>query len=672
MPSTFNPPLNEPNNVQIPGQLGGVARGFFGSSSAGGLLRFVGDVTTRIDGDTSGVFSVTNLETQSLQRDPDLPPGSSRTWETVLLAKGPGPISMVGAGACVLTVGFTPPSNTQQKQFTATVVVLASGTTGPALLQFPIVGTVDLVGGIGVESGAFFGGGIAPGATEAISVNFTSTMQQDVTGILSYDASNPAAFSSPNTTVTIPAGGTAGVTVPVKCAAGSAPGRFDVFYRFTASNGVGDSGVQLSFQIVAGRTITVTTTLPTNLTLQPGSSTPCTLTAFDTGGVNGFNLVPAPLPAGITLNMSPPTKTFTGPSIEDSSVTTIQMVIGVGPNAPLGKLPAPLLFNWDVPLDATHAAQSGSVAFNIEVGVVSPIAVAKIKDFHRRTGADYGRLGIPIGAVTLGTDGTFQQDYQLGNIHLDDIDSDPTSITEYTVQVTLSACRCFGTQDSDGSDSTYLVITLFSVDPNFGGADVPVKTTMTAIQDNVHAGQTLFKMQTLDDVPIPVGSGLNIHVAVWDHESGNVNDIRDKIQAVIQDGVNKGAAALAGGAAADDPTVSSGTVGQITGFSIGGVKPFEILTLGIASVIANAFADDLVGEQCFNIPAENIASLADAATLRASVRTDPDLPNDVQLNWPPTFDDEKNFLFTDGHGTYKVYFLLNVAKTVFTLIPGVT
>jgi hypothetical protein len=38
-----------------------------------------------------------------------------------------------------------------------------------------------------------------------------------------------------------------------------------------------------------------------------------------------------------------------------------------------------------------------------------------------------------------------------------------------------------------------------------------------------------------------------VHLAVWDHESGNQDKIRDDINKVLQDGASKAASALAGG-----------------------------------------------------------------------------------------------------------------------------
>jgi hypothetical protein len=164
-------------------------------------------------------------------------------------------------------------------------------------------------------------------------------------------------------------------------------------------------------------------------------------------------------------------------------------------------------------------------------------------------------------------------------------------------------------------------------------------------------------------VPAFPGSGIAITISIWDHESGDADKIRDQIQKVIEDGVKKGASALAGAAAADDPSISGGTIGDITEFEVGGVKPFELLTLGISDLIAHAAADDKLGEHTFVIPAANIIDFADPAKFNASLRpTSPDLDFDVRYNWPPKLEDD--FVFTDGHGTYKAFFLVQCSQRV--------
>lgn len=282
------------------------------------------------------------------------------------------------------------------------------------------------------------------------------------------------------------------------------------------------------------------------------------------------------------------------------------------------------------------------------------IAANAVQDLHRRTGGIFGPLGVPLSSLTKAADGSYGQGYQLGSIHLTDIGAVPTAVNNYEAEVTLSAVKCFGTQDADGSDSAYAVISVVSVDPNFNGSDKLALTTRTEIQDNVHAHDVIFKGSTLGIASAFPGSGISIHVGIWDHESGNADEIRDKINSVLEDAARKGASALAGAAAANDPTVSGGTVGDITDFEVGGVKPIQLLTVGIAGAIANAVSDDLVGEHTFLVPALNVVDLADQGKFSDSIRTSPDLDSDVQFNWPPRPEDE--FLFSDGKGSYKIYF----------------
>lgn len=135
------------------------------------------------------------------------------------------------------------------------------------------------------------------------------------------------------------------------------------------------------------------------------------------------------------------------------------------------------------------------------------IAVRGIRDFHRRTGADFGKLGVPLGRMTQSANGVYIKNYQLGSIHLNDINSDPAGQTDYVADVVLSAFRCFGTQDPDGSDSTYAVISLISVDPNGQGSDALASTGRTEIINNVHEGDAIFKMRSIERVD-PVGSGI--------------------------------------------------------------------------------------------------------------------------------------------------------------------
>ena len=75
----------------------------------------------------------------------------------------------------------------------------------------------------------------------------------------------------------------------------------------------------------------------------------------------------------------------------------------------------------------------------------------------------------------------------------------------------------------------------------------------------------------------------------------------------------------------ETPRVTSGTVGDITQFEIGGIRPFDVATLGLAKLLAGLFADDLVGEHTFVISAQRVEDLADPTKFNASLKRSNDL-----------------------------------------------
>jgi hypothetical protein len=125
------------------------------------------------------------------------------------------------------------------------------------------------------------------------------------------------------------------------------------------------------------------------------------------------------------------------------------------------------------------------------------IATFKIHDLYRRTGGKFGPLGISLESPAREADGSYNADYQLGKITLTDIPAQPSAVTFYDADVTLAAVKCFGTQDSDGNDSTYAVISLISLNPNNGGNDSIATTFRTEIRDDTHAGDVIFKARSI-------------------------------------------------------------------------------------------------------------------------------------------------------------------------------
>lgn len=311
------------------------------------------------------------------------------------------------------------------------------------------------------------------------------------------------------------------------------------------------------------------------------------------------------------------------------------------------------------------------VGANSEAAIVQiPVVANSIRNFYRRTGGSLGPLGAPVSNIQSRPDGSYVQNYQLGVITLDNPNATPESFTQYGTSVTISAVKCFGTEDPGGVDEPFVIVSLISVNPNFGGTDTLVLTKRTEILENVKAGDVIFERRTIGDVIGFPGSGIRIHVAIFDHEHGDADELRKKINAVLEDVARRGANALAGAAAANDPKLA-GAIGDITSFEVGGVKPFSILTAGIADLITDVLADDLIGEYEFFIPAQDIKEWADdPAKYAASLKTSPDLPSRIRYNWPPKAEDEH--LFSGGGGSYKIYFNIQGYKIVRSLESKIT
>jgi hypothetical protein len=117
-----------PLPVQLGFQAINVIPGAFGSTDGGWLSDVVaGDVSVRIDGDPNGFFSVSGLETFALEvdHDPDLPPGPHpRSWQSVAVVDGPGPIFLAKKTLLDVSVLAGCPVGTAPGVFGASAVVV--------------------------------------------------------------------------------------------------------------------------------------------------------------------------------------------------------------------------------------------------------------------------------------------------------------------------------------------------------------------------------------------------------------------------------------------------------------------------------------------------------------------------------------------------------------------
>src|SRR5215470_4696498 len=88
-------------------------------SSAGDYVTGDSTVTVRIEGDTSNVFSVTQVETFDVEADPDTRP-PQLVLVPALQVIGPGPIEVFEGEAILASIEFSCPPDPPQGVFTAT------------------------------------------------------------------------------------------------------------------------------------------------------------------------------------------------------------------------------------------------------------------------------------------------------------------------------------------------------------------------------------------------------------------------------------------------------------------------------------------------------------------------------------------------------------------------
>lgn len=318
--------------------------------------------------------------------------------------------------------------------------------------------------------------------------------------------------------------------------------------------------------------------------------------------------------------------------------------------------------------------------------LVEAYAAYLADDLHLRCGGVFGDLGAPIGAVEMQPNGDAIQKFQLGRINIPSaallrpLDIAPAAIgatRTIAAQVELQGVHCFGTEDPGGSDEVFAIISVYSINPNGIGEDKLVSTFRTNIQENVNPGLNILTGYTVSggNAVVFSGSGLRIHVLLMEHEYGDPDELKERIQAALEAGARKGAEMLA-----KQPLAGVGGAAQdFIDLDIGGFKPFKALLGGVSSVLADWLGDDLIGGHEFVIPAAVFAEWASQRTeINGSVhyprwedsfkKSSPPPNLYIPINWPRANDEP---LFNLGGGTYKVYFKITPVFIEIPVAPNV-
>lgn len=281
------------------------------------------------------------------------------------------------------------------------------------------------------------------------------------------------------------------------------------------------------------------------------------------------------------------------------------------------------------------------------------IAGHDIEKTYRQTLMErFGPMGEPTGEISPQPDGAFSRDYQLGFI-VKPLGEDCKAFTRYTVDVQLACIRCFATDDPGGTDEPYVIATLVNLNP-MKGEDQHIVTKMFG-PFSVRGGQTFCKALTIGEGVIPAGTGLRVHIALFDEEGGNHEEVREDVEEYIKEAVKTGAVAVAAAVGVGDVNTASTVAGDALNSNIG-----RAITGGLSHLVADIWSDDFLGEKTYIINASDIKKVSTQEGLNASlVRGDAELDPDVVYNFPT---DPRNpaWMF-DQPGQYRVYLLIKAA-----------
>jgi len=393
----------------------------FVTGEGGGILARPAppSVVAQIEGADAGAFTVEGLETVHLVRDPDAP-RPTRVWETLATVDGSGPISLAGAQALGVTVGFGTPVRPTQASFSAVAVLVPEGGGAP-VMEVPIDATVNTVGRIRIVTvpSPGFDQGFVPGQTADLAFELESTLDHDVSGSFGRVSGDGLPFSSPQVSAKVPSGGAQPVSVSVVCQAGTPFGRFDgVGFAFVSGDAGGSAGVEVTLEVFQPRSVVVTTNLPEFLVLDPAKPTLGTITAADSGGLSDIAPRAAVLPDGVLVSIGP-TRTVAGGQGPDTDRTEeADITISVAAGAAAGPRHTPLVVAWTVPADGTHPELGGSLQFDVDVlaqrggtgvdgsitwGLANPLGIqVNVQQDGWNAGRMHDLISLPSGALLAG------------------------------------------------------------------------------------------------------------------------------------------------------------------------------------------------------------------------------------------------------------------------------
>jgi len=292
------------------------------------------------------------------------------------------------------------------------------------------------------------------------------------------------------------------------------------------------------------------------------------------------------------------------------------------------------------------------------------LVAKRIQTEYRRRGGNFaaGLLGAPVGAITQMATGAYVQHYQFGQIQqpmtmkslvTNDLDL-PLTQSDYVADIFLAAIKCFGTED-DGfvgiggnGDEPYFIATSINPAPPWlgGAANGVVQTVRTEIFEHITVG-SIFAEERLLFANVPFGAyGIQLKLALFEHESGDPEDLRRRIQeqgeALAKELIDLVAAMMG-------LTIDEAVADQALDSTLG--KLVQDVTFDL---ITDWLKDDKIDEKNVLISAAMLKDWYDNGKTVTSDIPNQDLPSHIRFNFPRNFEDPY-WVFSGGGGSYKVY-----------------
>ena len=265
-------------------------------------------------------------------------------------------------------------------------------------------------------------------------------------------------------------------------------------------------------------------------------------------------------------------------------------------------------------------------------------------------------VGSPLGPTQQLEGGAHEQRYSFGSI-LKPLDAAPTIPVRFVVTIDISAIKCFGTEDPSGEDETYLVATIYAVDPMARERAVQTKRIdFGSITEKQVFGQG---HQLVEGFFVPGDGSIRIHVGLFDEESGSQNDLEKKWADTAKVGI-------IGGLAAINPALGAGAlaVEEATGL-------ITDVSNVLGGAVAEIFGDDTVAVRDLDIKADFLKRLI-AEGSNGLPRTSGSIPG-IGYNFPELAeggDEGRQWLFEGGGGSYRIFFTVRAGP--LTLSPSPT